>query len=236
MHAVEQLITGVTFKRELGTGRSWPKLEHVGGHFVGCTFDNLVARGGTASGVTLSNCTVWSCHIHNVIFEDCLVEDLKTSYPGGGKKHPQIMSGVVTHRVTLKGTFGGLIWNGPDPRWTDADNPAIDVERYYGFMTDWALDIRQARFRSVPSLRFGPPGHLILRDEESQPLLDRAAATHVLEVASDRVGIWRTVLKGFMGQSWPETVVLIPSAGGPKRKFLDELAQIDVVKQVAGLA
>ena len=228
--------TGVTFKRQLGTGRPWPKLDQIGGRFEACTFDNLVARGGTATGVTLSNCTVWSCKIHNVVFEDCLVENVKTSYPGGGKKAPQILWGVVTHRVTLRGTFGGLIWNGPDAQWTDADNPAIDVERFYGSMTDWALDIRDARFRSVPSLRFGPPGHLILRDETSQPLLDRPAATHVLDEAGDRIGIWRTVLRDFLSLPWPDTIVLVPSAGGPKTRYLDELAKIEVVKKVARIA
>jgi hypothetical protein len=230
-----EVIAGATFTRTLGTGRGLRRLDRVGGEFDSCTFDNLVARGGAVRGVTLRGCTVWSCSIHNLVVEDCLVEDLRTSYPGGGRKQPQILWGVVTHRVTLQGTLGGLIWNGPNAQWTDAENPAIDAQRYYGAMTDWALDIREARFRSVPSLRFGPPGHLIRRDVQTQPLVDRAAAARVLDAASDRIGIWRVALHGLLRQPWPETVVLIPAAGGPKRTFLEQLAQIELIKEIADL-
>lgn len=70
-----------------------------------------------------------------------------------------VLWGVLATRVALRGTIGGIVWNPPRAA-ADLDG----ARRHYDGV-DWALDIREARFRSVPSFRFGPPGRLVRRDQ-----------------------------------------------------------------------
>lgn len=203
--------------------------------FENCTFDNCAARGGVVRGVEVINATSWSCSLYDVVVEDCLVDGVKTSYGGGGRTMPFFLWGVLARRLVLKGMIGGFIWNPPQrPPDERHEQGAFDTAAdYYAGVDDWALDVREARFRSVPSLHYGPPGHLVRRDEETQPLLSRAQAARALNADAD-LGIWRIVLDDFLRRGWPESVVLIPPAGAPKRKYGEVLSAAHRTRNAAG--
>ena len=155
--------------------------------FERCEFDNCSARSVTLRRVEFVDCRCWACHLYDPIFEDCVVSGLRmTIGSGGGRTHPLFVWGGVAKHLTLRGRIGSLIWNPPykwlgDKGW-NWDRRELDrVARKYDAI-DWALDIREAQFTSIPSLVFGPPGRLIRRDLATQPLVTRERAN---------VGDWR---------------------------------------------
>jgi hypothetical protein len=201
----------------------------------GCIFDNCSASGGTVRRVEIVDATTWACSVDDVVLEDSRIEGLKTSYPGGGKKMPFFLWGALAHRVVLAGPIGGVIWNPPEVRIGE-EGPAdafAGARDFYATVDDWALDVREARFRSVPSLRYGPPGHLVLHDEETQPLLTREQAGRALAAGAE-LGVWRIVLEGFLQAGWMDSVVLIPPAGASRRAYEGYLAQALLARSAAG--
>jgi hypothetical protein len=203
--------------------------------FERCYVGNSQARGGRAVGVEVIDCTTWSCHLFDVHLEDCVVRNLMTSPGGGGRATPLFLWGGSARRVTLAGTIGGVVWNPPKRGWYgfDADPvKAEEVRRYYDSIDDWALDVSEARFRSVPSLRFGPPGRLIRRDPETQPLIARRAAERALEAIGHDLGIWRIDLERLVRGAWPDEVVLMPALGGPKTRREEQLRALERLRQI----
>jgi hypothetical protein len=190
------------------------------------TFDNCSAHGGLVERVELVDCTTWACSLTDVLLEDCLVENLRTSPGGGGRTTPLFVWGGTARHVVLRGTLGGLVWNPPE-----AGAKVDGVRRYYEGV-DWALDVSEARFRSVPAFRFGPPGRLIRRDPETQPLIDRCRAQDALARVGGEIGVWRVVLEGLVARDWPDEVVLVPPLGGPKVRYEEELAAIARLKAI----
>lgn len=203
--------------------------------FERCYVHNSQARGGSAVGVELVDCTAWSCHLYNVHLEDCSVRNLKTSPGGGGRTAPLFLWGGSARRLTLAGTIGGVIWNPPTggSSETGFDPVKADViRRYYDSIDDWAIDVSDARFRSVPSFRFGPPGRLVRRDPETQPLISRHAAQRALQQIEHSLGIWRIVLRQLVEGTWPDEVVLMPALGGPKARRDEELRGLERLRQM----
>jgi hypothetical protein len=137
-----------------------------------CTFDNCAAHGGLAERVDLIDCATWACSLRDVVPGDCSVTNLRTSIESGGKRTPLFLWGVMTERVTLAGKIGSIIWNPPHGASIDF----VPAMRFYDAVDDWAVDVSEARFTSVPSLRFGPPGWLVCGDPATQPLVSRRAA------------------------------------------------------------
>jgi hypothetical protein len=204
------------------------RFEQLGGRlraenarFERCTFDSCFARGGTARRVRLVDCTAWACSLEGVVLEDCEIERLKTSR-GRGRTLPLFVWGGAMRRVTVRGTIGSVIWNPPRG---DAGRAVAAARRFYE-RVDWALDVSEARFRSVPALRFGPPGALIRRDPDTQPLVDRRGAREALDRAGSEIGVWRVVLEGLLEREWPDEAVLVPALGGEKARYEEELAGI----------
>jgi hypothetical protein len=202
--------------------------------FERCDVHNSQAQGGRAVGIEMIDCTVWSCSLFDVHLERCLVRNLKTSAPGGGRKTPLFLWGGQARRVTLEGTIGGVIWNPPrGPDRVETDRAKVnEVRRYYESIDDWAIDVSKARFRSVPSFRFGPPGRLVRRDPETQPLITRHAAERSLELIGGEPGIWRVVLTGLVQGAWPDEMVLMPALGGPKTRREEELRGLERLRQI----
>jgi hypothetical protein len=123
------------------------RLGASGVSFERCVFDSCTARGGTARGLRLVDCTAWACSLHDVVLEDCELENLKMSSGRGGRTMPLFVWGGAMRRVGVRGPIGGVIWNPPrDGRQNAA------VRCYYDEVDDWALDVTDARFRSVPGL------------------------------------------------------------------------------------
>lgn len=193
-----------------------------------CIFDNCSGRGGVGRRLEAIGCAVWSCRLFDVVLEDCLLENLKTSSAGGGRTMPFFLQGVMVRRVSIRGTIGGFIWTPPDSRTAWASPAAVRAaRRFYGAVGDWALDVSAARFRSVPSFRFGPPGALVRRDPETQPLISRSGAEAALREPTVDFGIWKVVLEDFVGSPWPDEIVLIPGLGAPRRAYEADLAALD---------
>lgn len=101
------------------------------------------------------------------------------------------------------------------------------AERFYK-KVDWAVDISEARFRSVPTFSFGPPGELFVRDKDRQPLVTRETAQSVADwqALRDQVGIWWLTMQDLQTRPWPATTVRVPALGGRKAKVDEELAGI----------
>ena len=109
---------------------------------------------------------------------------------------------------------------------------AEEVRRYYDALDGWALDVSEARFRSVPSFRFGPPGRLVRRDPETQPLVTRTAAARALDLVGSELRVWRTVLADLVAGAWPDEIVLMPALGGPKPRREEELRGLERLRQI----
>lgn len=209
--------------------------------FDACSFDNCHVRGGTFTDVEFRNSRVWSCGMHDVVLRSCTVDGLRMTIGGGsgggGKTMPLIVHGVLADRLTLKGAIGSVIWNGPGSvlHRVPTDEAARIGREFYSTVDDFALDIREAQFTAVPSLRFGPPGHLVLRDPSTQPLIDLEEARRALARDDARLGLWRTVLAQFVASGWPESRVLVPAVKGPKKQRERVEAALDHLRSVADL-
>ena len=123
--------------------------------FDSCTFDNCRVRGGTFTNAEFLNARIWSCGLDQVVLRDCTVDGLRMTLGGdrGGKTMPLILYGVLAHRVTLRGTIGSVIWNGPGSlNHPVSDDDAVRVAKdFYAQVDDFALDIRDAEFTALPS-------------------------------------------------------------------------------------
>jgi hypothetical protein len=203
--------------------------------FERCTFRGH-AWGGRAAGLEVVDCVAWRCSLHDVHLEDCLVRNLKTSPPGGGRKMPLFLWGGTTRRVRIEGTVSGVIWNPPKVGASLADTTGIEALRvFYDEVDDWALDVSEARFRSTPSLRCGPPGRLIRRNPETQPLIGRRGAELALSRDTSALGVWRVVLRELLDGIWPDETALIPALGGPKARYQAELAGLARLREIGAL-
>jgi hypothetical protein len=197
-----------------------------------CSFAQCSATECTFRKVELLGCRTWSCSLYSPTLEDCRIDGGAMTVRSGrsGRRSPLFLWGGTARHVTLHGTFGGIVWNPPKAWGTGEDLDELnDVKKYYEAV-DWALDIREARFTSSPTLRFGPPGRLILRDPKIQPLVTRAAAEGgAWRALGWEVGVWRVVLEEFVKRSWPEEIALIPSTG---KKAAEDLAGLQRLREL----
>jgi hypothetical protein len=149
---------------------------------------------------------------------------------GGGKHMPLFLWGVLAERVRLRGKIGGLIWNPPNGEWRVAD--IASARQFYEAVDDWALDISEARFSSVPALRYGPPGRLLRRDPETQPLVTRESARQALERLPAATSLWTVVLDEFVRSPWPEEIVLVPALGARKAQREDDQRELERLRRL----
>jgi hypothetical protein len=136
---------------------------------VRCDFDNVYLGSlGDVEPVRVRNSTIVRCKgsvvgFGLVAFEDCTVE----GYAGGFWP----TSTVLLRHVTLRGNVEAI-----DLRWPSShdlgDRPNLIAlhARFYA-ATDWALDIRDARFKRCTV--DGVPAELIVRDPASQILVTK---------------------------------------------------------------
>jgi hypothetical protein len=231
---MRRTLTGVEYRREHGSRQI------SGIVFDACTFDNCRVRGGSFTDVEFRNCRTWSCSLDDVEMRNCVIDGLRMTVGSGtgGRTSPLIVGGLLTQRVELRGTFGSLIWNppGPEPTAPSIDEAIRLADAFYASVTDYALDIRDAKFTSVPALRFGPPGHLIRRDATNQPLIHREEAQRVLSLPNLGVGVWRIVLNDFVRMGWPESKVLVPAEKAAKKQRERDASDLDRLREVAELS
>ncbi len=207
--------------------------------FDSCTFSNCSIQGGALTDVEFTNCRVWACTLHDVELRNCVIDGLRMTVDGGsgGRTFPLMSSGLLADRVILRGTLGSIICNPPrrDQSATRAAT-AVDVgAAFYAGVEEYALDIRDAKFTTVPSLRFGPPGHLVRRDPTTQPLIQRQEAERVLALPNLSIGVWRIVLEDLVHAGWPESTVLVPASKGAKKRREKDSADLERLREVATL-
>ena len=185
----------------------------------------------TVRNVCMNRCEVEHCGVWSAIFEDCVVDGLKTW------GHLKIWGAVFKH-VTLRGKIGSIGIDHPYPPEAmdeppDADQPISRANEEYYKDVDWALDISQAEFKDL-DLR-SVPARLVRRDPETQVVVKR-------EKLLD--GRWKELVSLLEGTWWPtsldwllaredEDVVLV----APKRdrKFPLLLEGLKLLRQ-AGIA
>jgi len=201
----------------------------------GCSFDNCSIHGGTLERLELNQCRTWSCSLSDLIVEDCIIDGLSTTVHGArGRRTPLFLWGVRSSHVVLKGRIGALVWNQPRDWRGPESQELVEFYRRYYESVDWALDVSNAVFTAVPSLRYGPPGRLIRRDPETQPLVTRE---RVLAADWDplmyTIGVWRVVIQHMLDHSWPNEIVLLPARAG--KSYKAELAGIEILR-ASGIA
>lgn len=201
-----------------------------------CVFDNCLIRDSRVSQLQARNSRCWSCHINNVVLEDSSIEGLGGTPGGRGKWEPIFVWGARFKHVVLRGRVGGLMLMPPydwHSRFKEPwPNEGLDeVRRYYGAV-DWALDISDVAFTSVPTFRFGPPGHLIRRNPEHQVVVTRQAASSGRWKDLD-IGVWRIGIEDLLHQRWPDDIVLAAATAGRR---LDKELQGLALLRAAGIA
>lgn len=196
-----------------------------------CFFDNASIRGGRLRGIIAVDCVAWASSLEDVVVEDCTVERLRMSQ-GAGRRMPLFLWGGMASRLLLRGRIGSVIWNPPKSNPRGRRSRSWEDAREYYSEVDWALDISEARFTSIPSLRFGPPGNLIRRDPTTQPLVHRERIVdRSWEALGPDLGVWTVVLDGFLRRPWPDEIVLVPARGGTKAAYEQDLAGIRTLEQ-----
>jgi hypothetical protein len=121
--------------------------------------------------INVKDSSVRACALEDSIVERSVIEGIRVNSPHGGKRMPTMLWGVLVCQVVLKGKTGALVWN-PSRTTASSRRESSSAARKFYRSVDRALDITEARFTSVPSLRFGPPGHLIrprCRDAPGEP-------------------------------------------------------------------
>jgi hypothetical protein len=182
----------------------------------------------TVRNVRLVNCSQRGCSIRTAIFEDVVVDGLKTHGQllqcWSAVFNRVVMSGKIDRLMTSPAVSGGLA--------TPEEQAAFDranAEYYRG--VDWALDISEAQFKEL-DLR-GVPAGLVRRDPETQVVVRRERALE---------GAWREL--SFEDNLWPlgisqfldtgeEDMVLVAAKRHPK--FRQRLEGLNLLRK-AGVA
>jgi hypothetical protein len=152
----------------------------AGYRFERCTFDNVRLGSDRPSkpvvvrDSSLLHAKAWAAFLGWVIVEDCLVDGFE-----GDAIWP--VDSLLLRHVTLKGAIGAVDIRDPRQLHPD-DSRRRDAHRDFYSTVDWALDIRDARFRRADLS--GIPGRLVRRDPATQVLvtLDRLQASRWREL------------------------------------------------------
>jgi hypothetical protein len=168
------------------------------------------------------NCEVTACWLWTGVFEDILVDGLKT--------HNMLASwGAVFKHVTLKGPIGQVMLNyavGLGRATAEVQRAFDEANALYYGSVDWALDIGQGEFREA-DIR-GIPSRLIRRHAETQAVVTRQKA---LEGRWRQLDLsktwWATSIEHFAKYSNDPDVVLVAPKRHPRfRHLLDGIRRL----------
>ena len=154
----------------------------------------------TARNIRLKNCRVNSFFGNGAIFDEVVVDGLRTS------RSPVILSGCAFRHVVLKGQLGGLLVNrNIDILQQNADRNAAFVQANEEFYksVDWALDISEAKATCI-DIRGSIPARLIRRNPDEQFVLTRKVAAS---------GDWRSI-EGYDATTFQTVVSIFLDSGG----------------------
>ncbi len=180
--------------------------------------------------VELHGCRINGCEIGPAILEDVTISDL-------GTNDLLLLWGTLFRRVKFSGRIGKIKINTA----VDAINRSAATqspfdefrERFYA-ETDWALDLRDARFREF-ELR-GIPSRLIRRDPGSQVVVtrERALDDSWRRQLSPTNRFWPFVIDLFLSDGDADRVLIAP-LDAPKKKRDLLLTQLNELR-TAGVA
>jgi hypothetical protein len=166
---MRQEFSGRTFEhlRAYGTGRTYGGIDLDRVRFAGCVFGQQddPELGFVVRDVTATRCTVDTCTVEGVRFEDVTVDGLSLT-------KQQQLGGCVFRHVTLKGKIGPIMTTPVHYGVPEETKAAMNagIVAYYKDV-DWALDISAAEFSDADF--YMVPGDLVRRDPETQFLLRR---------------------------------------------------------------
>ena len=136
----------------------------------GLTTDGAAVNRSTAKNIRLKNCVLNSFFGIGAVFDDVVVDGLRTSVA------PVILFGCALRHVVLKGKCGKFLFNGnvclDDPQ-RNASFDAANSEFYRD--VDWALDISSLSPACL-EIRGTVPSRLIRRDPEVHFIMTRTVA------------------------------------------------------------
>lgn len=190
-------------------------------YFQGCAVSithNPELR-STVRNVRMIDCSHRGCSVYTAVFEDVLVDGLKT--------FGQLLQcwGAVFNRVVLRGKIDrlmtsaliGAIFVAPE------EQAAFDrANAEYYRTVDWALDISEVECNDI-DIR-GVPARLIRRDPETQVVVRRNSA-----LVGDwrdlpfNENLWPTALSVFLNQGEADTVLVAPKRHAKFKRYLEDL-------------
>jgi hypothetical protein len=157
----------------------------------------------TVRNVEMKYCSVMDCHVGPVVISQATISDLITN-------NLLILWCPYLDHVRISGSVGRMKINAaarPATLGNDKQRPFDEFRKKFYDDVEWALDIRDARFKEFDLE--GIPAHLVLRDPESQIVITRERA---LQIATPG---WETKLSA-SDTHWPFAVNLFLSDGDPE--------------------
>ena len=192
-----------------------------------CTIKGAIEAGAEPGAWTeIHDCRLTDCAQIHVSLATSSLERVTVNGMRRGGRSPLYLWGCTFREVTLAGKLHGLkinmeigLHHRRDPTlqmaWTKA------LEGYYS-EDAWALDIREARFTSVPTFE-AIPGERVLIDPARQARVQRSAL-NAIDVKSLPMAV---ALDWFVRRSPFESVVLASSSEPSRRQGdLDKLAKL----------
>lgn len=175
----------------------------------------------TVRGCTVSGCETRGCAIGAAVVEDVSVQDLKTN--GLLQAWGAVFKHVVFRGKIDRVMFSPAVSAG---RAEPEEQRAFDVANaaYYS-STDWALDIRDAKFAECEIQRV--PAHLVLRDAATQVVVKRAKALQGTWRKLDLSRTyWATSIEFFLNRGDPDVVLVAPKRHPEFAQLLDGLRRL----------
>ncbi len=197
--------------------------------FEECVFDNCAlsltkdnSLRSTVCNVRLVNCEARGCGIGPAIFQDVMVDGLKTN-------DLLILWAPLFRRVTLRGKIGKLKINVAahySDRSEETQRPFDKARLEFYSDSDWAIDISEGKFQEFDM--HGVPARLVRRDPETQVVVTRENAIRPdwREKLSSWNDYWPFVIDLFL-EDEEEDIVLVAPKGKPKKQFTESLNGIN---------
>lgn len=196
-----------------------------------CEFSNCalsltkeISRRSVVSDVLLKNCTVGASDIGPAVLRRVHVDGLITD-------SLFIVWGAVFDQVVFSGKVGKIKINRHVhhvDRTESVQGPFDEFRRSFYKTVDWAIDISQARFRSLNIT--GIPARLIRRDPASQMVVtrERAMQPDWRSRLSPNNDHWPFVIEMFLATGEADEVLVAPLTGPKKQteKLLRELHEL----------
>jgi hypothetical protein len=200
------------------------ELENCSFEHCGLSLTKRVKNRSVVRNARLKSCRVGGCDIGPAVIENVIVDGFETA-------ELFIVWGALFKEVVIRGKCGKLKinhWIHHTERSEAIQGPFDVARRGFYESVDWALDIREARFKEF-EVR-GIPARLIRRDPESQLVVTRERASQYgwRERLSKSNQLWPFMIDLFLSDG-DEDIILVAPLSAPKKKrekLLQELGEL----------